>query len=114
MTRTLGFEELKGKLEGKKSITLLDLRDRDSFEYEHIIGALCVPLMELADAENLLKGKDQEVVLYCDRSRCDICPAAAEKLEQMGFNKVVILGEGFEDWKQLGGPVVRRSGKDWD
>ncbi len=114
MTRTLEFEELKGKLEEKKPLTLLDLRDRDSFEYEHIKGALCVPLMELADAENLLKKKDEEIVIYCDRSRCDICPAAAEKLERMGFGKVEILGEGFEDWKQRGGPVDRRSGRDWD
>ncbi len=113
MTRTLGFEELKDKLEERKSLSIVDLRDRDSFEHEHIKGALCVPLMELTDAEQLLN-KDQEVVVYCDRSRCDICPSAAEKLERMGFKEVEILQEGFEEWKEKGGPVNKRSGGDWD
>lgn len=113
MTRILGFEELKGMLEENKPLSILDLRDRDSFEHEHIEGALCVPLMELSDAEQLLQ-KDREVVVYCDRSRCDICPAAAEELEKMGFRQVEILEEGFEEWKEKGGPVNKRSGGDWD
>jgi rhodanese-related sulfurtransferase len=50
--------------DGKGDFVLLDTRDRDSFEKEHIPGALSVPLDEVAAIAETLP-QDKEYVTYC-------------------------------------------------
>ena len=50
--------------EGKGEFVLLDTRDRASFEKEHIPGAVCIPLDEVAKIAPKLD-RAKEYVTYC-------------------------------------------------
>jgi 3-mercaptopyruvate sulfurtransferase SseA len=56
--------ELK-KLQAVNSVTVVDVRDVDSFKAGHIPGALSVPLAEVAASVNRLKGAKKPLVFYC-------------------------------------------------
>ena len=103
---TIGPTDLE-KLLGK--IQLLDIRNKEEYEKEHIDTAIVIPLKEISEARLTDLGfkKGDELVVYADS---DI-PAKKAKvlLEVMGFSVVKILSGGLVHWKEDGFPTV--SGK---
>lgn len=79
---------------------LLDVRDAESFEKEHIPGATNVPLAELTKKLAKLP-KDKTIVTYCWHHDCAAAPKAALELAQRGF-KVKDLCGGIKAWKDAG------------
>jgi 3-mercaptopyruvate sulfurtransferase SseA len=57
------LEELKSKLEQKADVIVADARGKDSFEQEHIKGAISMPLGEVEERHKELP-KDKEIVFY--------------------------------------------------
>jgi len=53
------------KLQASGSVTLVDVRDADSFKAGHIPGALSIPLDQLSAQVNRLKGAKKPLVFYC-------------------------------------------------
>jgi len=56
-------EELKGKLDRGVDVIIVDARGKDSFEQEHIKGAISMPLGEV-EARHQELPKDKEIVFY--------------------------------------------------
>ncbi len=85
-------------------VVVLDVRDAEAFQKEHIFGARHIPLEEL---HKNLAGlpKDKTVVTYCWNITCHLATKAARDLAQKGFRVQELVG-GIEEWKRKGMPVV--------
>lgn len=106
MVKTIGKEELKGKLDRSENFVLLDVRSLEACKMERIKGAKCIPLDELEvriKKEGIDKGR--ETIVYCSSRECNASPMAAEKLTKLGFSKVEDYKAGLKDWKEAGYPV---------
>lgn len=83
--------------------TLVDVRNPQEFSAEHIEGAINIPLNKLAKRMKEL-AKDRPVVCV---SRDGVRGhAAAEMLEQAGYNATNLLG-GMLAWRKNGGNTTR-------
>ena len=85
---------------------VLDLRDREAFDYQHLPGAMHVPLAELGEHEVRIK------VYGAGRHIACVLPAGADPdpvrmgLSEMGIDQVAILQGGVRAWSELGFPLV--------
>ncbi len=89
------------KSEQKPKFYLVNVLDKSAFDDCNIEGSINVPF---EDVEKFAQGldKDAEVVFYCANYMCTASGASAEKLKQMGFEKVWAYEGGTAEWRQLG------------
>ncbi|WP_040215218.1 sulfurtransferase TusA family protein [Clostridium polynesiense] len=88
-------EELENKLKEKDDIIVLDVRESAEYVFNHIPGAVSIPLGELEERMNELN-KEKEIYVVCRTgSRSDL---AAQKLTEKGFNKVINVIPGMSKW----------------
>ncbi len=93
--------DLKARLEwGEPALTIIDVRDRDSFNKEHITGAMPMPLDELTDLANgIARVRDIYVYGVSDEETAQ----AANYLRAAGFVNVAELAGGLAAWKTIEG-----------
>ncbi|PSB26709.1 rhodanese-like domain-containing protein [Stenomitos frigidus] len=93
--------DLKSRLEwGEPALTILDVRDRESFNRGHIMGAMPMPLDRLVDSA---KSIDQVRDIYVYGATNEETNQAATKLREAGFRNVATLKGGLEGWKAIEG-----------
>jgi len=97
---TTRADVVKGQLDRKARMALLDARAPSDYVNQHIIGAVSVPFYEPEPYFDQLP-KDTWLVCYC------ACPHAesgtlAKKLVDKGFTKVTVLDEGLGFWSTKG------------
>lgn len=81
---------------GSDAFTLLDVRQPEEYEDEHLPGAKLIPLAELGERLSELE-PDKPTIVYCaigGRSR-----AASQFLAGKGFAEVYNLSGGIKAWK---------------
>ncbi|MBD2292084.1 rhodanese-like domain-containing protein [Anabaena sphaerica FACHB-251] len=95
---------VKSRLEwGEPAFTILDVRDRSSYNQGHIMGAMPMPIDELTDrAVNSLE-KSRDIYVYGTNE--GESSQAAQKLRSAGFEHVSKLKGGLGAWKAIGGPT---------
>ncbi|MFB2838556.1 rhodanese-like domain-containing protein [Floridanema evergladense] len=98
--------DLKSRLEwGEPAFTILDVRDRESFNNGHIMGAMPMPMEQLSQgiepSPSLALNRD--IYIYADSD--DRTSEAASQLRNSGFANVSELKGGLEAWKAIGGPT---------
>jgi molybdopterin/thiamine biosynthesis adenylyltransferase/rhodanese-related sulfurtransferase len=102
--RTVTLEELKGRLDRREPVVLVDVREKDEFRGGYIPGAvhLARGFLEM-QAEAKLPDRDAPIIVYC---AAGIRSAfAARTLSELGYRNVLSLNPGFVRWKDLGYPV---------
>ena len=104
--RRFSARELQSHLaEPQTAPLLLDVREEWEFEYCHIAGSILVPMGQVpAHLEELDKAR--EIVVICHhgiRSR-----HIGMYLEHAGFNNVINLEGGVEQWAAEVEPTMRR------
>lgn len=82
---------------GMSEKIVVDVRDKDDYEKDHILGAKSIPVSELEQRISELN-KDTEIQIVCNRGGLK-SSKAAEVLKEKGFNKVEIIEGGMESWK---------------
>lgn len=96
--------QLKDRLDwGEPGLTIIDVRDRTTYNSEHITGAIPMPLEGLADQ---IRGKlepRRDIYVYGDSD--DATRQAAAVLRDAGFFNVAELQGGVQAWKAIQGPV---------
>ncbi|NJO61554.1 MAG: rhodanese-like domain-containing protein [Richelia sp. RM2_1_2] len=95
---------LKSRLEwGEPAFTILDVRDRQTYNEGHIMGALPMIMDGLGDtaAQSLAKSRDIYVYGASDTDSAQ----AAQALRSKGFENVSELKGGLSAWKAIGGPT---------
>ena len=88
--------ELAKKMMEESSVIILDVRTSEEYNEGHIPGAILIPDYEILEtAEEILKDKNQTILVYCrsgNRSR-----KAANNLLYLGYQNVYDFG-GIIDW----------------
>ncbi|MBT2655653.1 sulfurtransferase TusA family protein [Bacillus sp. ISL-18] len=86
---------LENKIENNEDIVVLDVREAAEYAFNHIPGAVSIPLGELEIRMDELN-KDKEIYVICRTgSRSDL---AAWKLAEKGFTNVVNVVPGMSQW----------------
>ncbi|WP_131925458.1 rhodanese-like domain-containing protein [Hazenella coriacea] len=95
---TMGFHEWLNHKD-KGNLILIDVRPKEEYAYDHLKGAISIPIDELIIQFEKLP-KDQEIVVYCRGSYCMYATEAVELLRSKGY-KAVRLEAGIYEWNQL-------------
>lgn len=99
----LDLEDLRSKIDGEETISILDVREPAEYAFGHIPGAINIPLGELEERfEELNKGDDIHVICRTG-SRSDL---AAQKLSEKGYKNVKNVVPGMKDWQ---GPTEKKN-----
>lgn len=90
--RTITEEEFK---EGMRKAQIIDVREKDSFDAGHILGARSMPYTTIKTTLNSLR-KDQPVYIYDQKKSLSI--RTANQLRKNGYKNLYILKGGYEGW----------------
>lgn len=99
-------------LHQSKHAVFMDARPLDEFTKGHIQGAISLPWHEaehqvmdvIVDMSN-----DTIIITYCDGDTCDLSRELALFLENLGFERVRVLVNGWTVWQEAGLPVEKGS-----
>jgi rhodanese-related sulfurtransferase len=93
----MSVQEVHSHLESGESPVLLDVRALEEWESGHLQGAVHIPRGRLeAEAESRIPDKSREVVVYCAGGVRSLL--AAESLKELGYEWVISMAGGYEDW----------------
>lgn len=96
-------EELKGMMDRGEAV-VIDVRNVDDFAYEHIPGALQIPV-SFVESQIPYFPRDRKIVTYC------ACPAeetsghAVLIMQRGGLANVAALVGGLDTWRARGFPT---------
>jgi rhodanese-related sulfurtransferase len=111
--REISVEEFDEMIENHDDLLIVDVREAGEFQRGHIPGALLLPhgLLEgvVDDTKRLqmgqLLGGHHKTFVLCSRDGSGSA-AAADKLRQLGFEKVYSLAGGIARWQAQGFALV--------
>lgn len=94
--------EIKDRLDwGEPALTIMDVRDRDAFNQERIMGAIFIPEGEIVSIAKQSMAAERSIYIYgADES---VAKTAASQLSQAGYKKVSIITGGLAAWKAING-----------
>lgn len=78
----------------------IDARSSEEFSEGHIKCAVNIPFYESEKYMNIINSlnKNYIVVVYCSSNECDISTLSGDELFKMGFKKVYVFVDGWEEW----------------
>lgn len=81
----------------KEKVKIIDIREKDEFDIEHIKGSINVNINDLKLIEKIFPDKAQKIIVVCSKGIRSV--AAAEELSSMGYIKVYNLMEGYDSYR---------------
>ncbi|MGC9504124.1 rhodanese-like domain-containing protein [Baaleninema sp.] len=97
-------DELQSRLNwGEPALTIIDVRDRNSFNKESIRGALSIPMSELVSEAQANFETMRDIYVYGNDD--EETRLAATSLREAGFDRVAELKGGLNGWKAIAAPV---------
>lgn len=105
--KVIGPEELRGLMKEieEGNCLLLDVRERQEFESEHIPLSILMPISEIERRWQELD-PSMRIVLYCASGRRSM--RVADFLAKAGFKDISILEGGLKRWSREDGTLERR------
>src|SRR5687767_699570 len=89
--------------------TLVDVRERDEWDVEHIPRAVHIPRGRLeSKIEQAAPDRSRPVVIYCESGARSAF--ATQALEQLGYEDVRHMAGGIVEWKRRGLPLQTTEG----
>jgi len=82
----------------KRRVVLIDVRQPEAFDADHIPGAVNIPLAEIRRHDSRL-AQAKTLVVYSKGWRDRLSLAAAKKLVALGYQNVRDYRGGLEDWQ---------------
>lgn len=79
----------------EEQLTIVDVREQQEFDAEHVPGALHIPLNEVEVRMDELN-KDETIYLICQTGRRS--GIASIQLAENGFDNVLNVVPGMSDW----------------
>jgi rhodanese-related sulfurtransferase len=102
----VSIAEVKKMIDNKEDIILLDVRDKEEYEPEHIPGAINISRGTLELKSNLIiPDKTKKIVVYCGIDRRS--PLATKTLNDFGYKKAINMVGGLKAWKEAGYPLAK-------
>lgn len=97
-------EEVKAKLDGAESFTLLDVREPWECATAIILGALQMPMGDVPGRAHQELDPDEAIVVYCHHGVRSL--TVTNWLRQQGFEKAQSMRGGVDAWsRQIDGKV---------
>jgi rhodanese-related sulfurtransferase len=94
--------ELKSRLnQDKPALTIVDVRDSNTFNREHIPGAISVPFERLEDLSRSALMRHRDIYIYGESDEQAL--QAAQILLSTGFLNVAQIIGGITTWRELAG-----------
>ncbi|AHJ30749.1 rhodanese-like domain-containing protein [Nodularia spumigena CS-584] len=94
--------DLKFRLEwGQPAFTIIDVRDRHTYNYNRITGAMQMPLDELVKRAKSALHQERQIYIYGDSDTQ--AGYAVQLLRAAGFMNATVLRGGIKAWKIVGG-----------
>jgi rhodanese-related sulfurtransferase len=104
----ISLEELKGMIEQKADVVIIDAQLKEIYDRGHIKGARSLPWKaEITEADVKEIPKDKLIVTYCDcgPGESDSADVAAQ-LINLGYSNVKVLADpSIRGWKKAGYPM---------
>ena len=112
--KTIHPLDLEAKIQANETIEILDLRERPQFEKRHVHGAHSLPFDEF-DTASLLHSRELPLPepLYLISQKGGYARLAADAMEEVGLDNLVVVEGGMENWERNGLPVDRRDLGSW-
>ena len=89
-------QQAKEIMDTQEGYIILDTRTQEEYDQGHIPGAILIPYDEVLEkAEDVLKDKDQLLLVYCRSGRRS--KLACEDLVKLGYTNIKEFG-GIIDW----------------
>lgn len=111
-TRTVvgGIVKIDGQdlvhLINRENATVVDIRDKGTFQEGHIIGAMNLPTAVVTEkTKKLQKLKNKVLVIVCPNGQASL--KIAQQLKKEGFEKLYILKGGMAAWKSISLPLEK-------
>lgn len=107
--KQVSFIDLRSQLYGQPGVSIIDARDRSSYEGGHIPGSLHLDAEDVerdANAGGEVLGqvpRANVVVVYCSGGDCDLSMRLARNLVAKGYEKVLVYEGGWTEWIQEDG-----------
>ena len=105
MSGEIGPDELRARLEQKRPIVLLDVRDEWETRLCRLENSTHIPIEEIEFRTDELN-PEEEIVVYCHHGIRSA--AVAEYLRRLGFAKAVNLAGGLDLWARTVDPAMAR------
>ncbi len=113
------FESRLPQIDAAQALALLqsgqaifvDSRDQKDYQADHIPGAINIPQrkwVELWPDTRSQLPRDQTLVLYCYGGHCGLSTRQGKRLLQEGYENLLVLERGWEEWTEAGCPTQRR------
>ena len=93
MIKNINIYELKNLVK-TEDVLLIDTREANEYKKRRIYGAINI---EVDDADKILKicpDKNKKIVVYCSKGARSV--VVAERLDELGYEKIYNLEEGIE------------------
>jgi len=109
----MAMDELRDRLARRDNdLVVLDVRERASFDTDHIPGARNVPRGQLElVVDKVLPDPTLRIVTVCEYGR--ISTLAAATLRELGFRRAAALDGGMKLWREADNPVETGVAQPW-
>jgi rhodanese-related sulfurtransferase len=102
----ISVAELKKHYDETPNLCLIDVRENDEWESEHIPGAYHIPKDKLSGLIELrAPDRNHPVYLYCQGGIRSL--QAAHTLLEMGYQQVYSVEGGIDEWENAGYPIKK-------
>jgi rhodanese-related sulfurtransferase len=102
MATEINAQELKQKMDNKEDFILIEVLLPELYEQWHIPGAINIPADDMKDIAPGKLSKEKEIIFYCRSLTCGASDRAADALEEMGYENVIIFRGGKKEWEEKG------------
>ena len=103
-------EELKNKMDSEHQFVLIDVRTEKEYLAGHIENAVWLPRGFLEfKIQKIIGDPETEIIVYCKRGKRSAL--SAYTLMEMGYNNVLNLEGGFEEWVNKGNSIFNDHGE---
>ena len=96
-------KEVLDMLNANANVIYLDVREPNEWNLGHLPNAMHIPRGNLESNIEARVGREETVVIYCARGNRSAL--AADTLQQMGYENVSSMAEGWGGWIAVEGPV---------
>ena len=110
--KAINRDELMKLLASGQKVNLVDVREKEHYDEEHMAGAILMPLHEVREkASVMLPNKDEIIVTYCVDIDCPKSAKAAKILTSLGYKNVFHYPGGIKEYTDANLPVEKANDK---
>lgn len=99
-------ETLKTAIDNNEPVVILDVRDKELYDAEHLPGAISLPRAAIElEIDEVVPDQDTHIVAHCGgNTRGSL---SAHTLQIMGYKNASVLTGGFRGWVAAGLPTEK-------